>query len=88
LCKAREKKAYHIVNYAFLSRLSTYTDIFSARYGVKYFLFVFCNLGAVLARAKKLEPWILVMRKEREDRTFGEHFQKLYEKTVAYMKRV
>ena len=40
----------------------------------------------IVANWKRLEPWILVMRKERADRTFGEHFQKLYEKTVAYMK--
>jgi hypothetical protein len=45
------------------------------------------RLGAyIVSNWKKLEPWILVMRKERVDRTFGEHFQKLYEKTVAYMK--
>jgi len=45
------------------------------------------RLGAyIVSNWKRLEPWILVMRKERGDRTFGEHFQKLYEKTVAYMK--
>jgi hypothetical protein len=45
------------------------------------------RLGAyIVSNWKKLEPWILVMRKERDDKTFGEHFQKLYEKTVAYMK--
>ena len=36
---------------------------------------------------KKLEPWIMALRKEKGDKTFGEHFQKLYEKTIAYMKR-
>jgi hypothetical protein len=36
---------------------------------------------------KKLEPWILAMRKERGDKTFGEHFQKLYQKTLAFMKK-
>ena len=46
------------------------------------------RLGAyIISNWKKLEPWILVMRKERADKTFGEHFQKLYEKTVAYMRR-
>jgi len=40
----------------------------------------------IVSNWKKLEPWILVMRKERGDKTFGEHFQKLFEKTVAYMK--
>jgi hypothetical protein len=46
------------------------------------------RLGAyVISNWKKLEPWILALRKERGDKTFGEHFQKLYEKTIAYMKR-
>lgn len=46
------------------------------------------RLGAfIISNWKKLEPWIQVMRKERGDRTFGEHFQKLYEKTIAYMRR-
>lgn len=36
---------------------------------------------------KKLEPWVLAIRKERGDRTFGEHFQKLYEKTVAFTRK-
>ena len=46
------------------------------------------RLGAyIISNWKRLEPWILAMRKEREDKTFGEHFQKLYEKTVAYMKK-
>jgi hypothetical protein len=45
------------------------------------------RLGAyIVADWRKLEPWILAMRKERNDNTFGEHFQLLYEKTVAYMK--
>ncbi len=45
------------------------------------------RLGAyVVSNWRRLEPWILAMRKERNDRTFGEHFQKLYEKTVSYMK--
>ena len=46
------------------------------------------RLGAyIISNRKKLEPWILAIRKERDDETFGEHFQKLYEKTRAYMKR-
>jgi hypothetical protein len=45
------------------------------------------RLGAyIVSNWKKLEPWILAVRKEREDRTFGEHFQRLFVKTVAYMK--
>ena len=34
---------------------------------------------------KKLEPWILSIRHRRNDLTFGEHFELLYNKTVAYM---
>jgi len=46
------------------------------------------RLGAyIISNWKKLEPWIFAMRKEKGDKTFGEHFQKLYEKTVAYMKK-
>jgi len=46
------------------------------------------RLGAyIVSNWKKLEPWILVMRKERMDKTFGEHFQKLYEKTVKYAEK-
>lgn len=46
------------------------------------------RLGAyIVSNWKKLEPWILAMRKERVDETFGEHFQRLYGKTVAYMKK-
>jgi hypothetical protein len=46
------------------------------------------RLGAyIISNWKKLEPWITAMRKERVDKTFGEHFQLLHEKTVAYMKK-
>ena len=46
------------------------------------------RLGAdIIANWKKLEPWIFAMRKEKGDRAFGEHFQKLYEKTLKYMKK-
>ena len=46
------------------------------------------RLGAyIVSNWKKLEPWILAVRKERGDKTFGEHFQKLREKTVDYMKK-
>jgi len=41
----------------------------------------------IVSNWKKLEPWIMAMRKERYDETFGEHFQKLYEKTLGYMKK-
>ncbi|MGB8781437.1 MAG: hypothetical protein WCD81_12415 [Candidatus Bathyarchaeia archaeon] len=44
------------------------------------------RLGSyIIAVWKKLEPWILALRKERGDQTFGEHFQKLYQKTVESM---
>ena len=46
------------------------------------------RLGSyIVSNWKKLEPWIFAIRKERSDQTFGEHFQKLYQKTVAYMKK-
>jgi len=46
------------------------------------------RLGAyIISNWKKLEPWILIMRKERSDDTFGEHFQKLYLKTIVYMRK-
>lgn len=41
----------------------------------------------IVSNWKKLEPWIMASRKERNDETFGEHFQKLYEKTFRYIKR-
>ena len=45
------------------------------------------RLGAyIVSNWKRLEPWIMTMRKERGDKTFGEHFQKLYQRTIAYMK--
>jgi hypothetical protein len=45
------------------------------------------RLGAYIVMDwKKMEPWILAVRKGRGDRTFGEHFEKLFEKTVEYMK--
>jgi hypothetical protein len=46
------------------------------------------RLGShIVSNWKKLEPWILAVRKERGDKTFGEHFQKLYQKTAAFMKK-
>ena len=39
------------------------------------------RLGSyIISNWKKLEPWIMALRKEKGDRTFGQHFQKLYEK--------
>jgi hypothetical protein len=46
------------------------------------------RLGSyIISNWKKLEPWIRAMRKERSDKTFGEHFELLYKKTIAYMKK-
>jgi len=46
------------------------------------------RLGAyIISNWKKLEPWIYAVRKERIDKTFGEHFENLYEKTIKYMRR-
>jgi len=41
----------------------------------------------IVSNWKKLEPWIMALRKEKGDRTFGEHFQKLYERTIGYMRK-
>jgi hypothetical protein len=46
------------------------------------------RLGShIILNWKKLQPWILALRKERDDKTFGEHFEELYRKTLAYMKK-
>jgi hypothetical protein len=46
------------------------------------------RLGSyIISNWKKLEPWIIALRKEKTDKTFGEHFQKLYQRTVEYMKQ-
>ena len=41
----------------------------------------------IVSNWKKLEPWIMALRKEKGDETFGEHFQRLYQKTIAYMRK-
>jgi hypothetical protein len=44
------------------------------------------RLGShITSNWKKLEPWIIAMRKYRSDDTFGEHFEMLNKKTIAYM---
>jgi len=46
------------------------------------------RLGSyIIADWKKLEPWIVAHRKEKGDESFGEHFQKLYERTVKYFRK-
>ncbi len=41
----------------------------------------------VILNWQKLEPWIVAMREEKHDSTYGEHFQQLYYQTVSYMKK-
>ena len=39
------------------------------------------RLGSyIISNWDKLRPWIIAIRKERNDRTFGEHFEKLHKK--------
>lgn len=46
------------------------------------------RLGSIIiSNWGKLEPWVLSIRKERVDETFGEHFESLHKKTVEYMKK-
>jgi hypothetical protein len=41
----------------------------------------------VISNWQKLEPWVLALRKEKNDPTFGEHFQRLYERTIRDIKK-
>jgi len=46
------------------------------------------RLGAyIISNWTRLQPWIIVMRKERKDKTFGEHFEYLYKITLEYMQK-
>jgi hypothetical protein len=46
------------------------------------------RLGAyIVSNWKKLEPWILALRKAKADNAFGVHFQKLYTKTIEYLRK-
>jgi hypothetical protein len=46
------------------------------------------RLGShIVSNWKKLEPWIMAVRKEKENNEFGRHSQRLYERTVEYMKK-
>jgi hypothetical protein len=40
----------------------------------------------IISNWKKLEPWIVALRKEKGDESFGDHFQSLYKVTVDYMR--
>ena len=37
---------------------------------------------SVISNWQKLETWVLALRKEKSDSSFGEHFQRLYERAV------
>ena len=46
------------------------------------------RLGSyIVSNWKKLAPWIMTLRKEKGDKTFGEHFQRLYERTIKHMQK-
>jgi hypothetical protein len=46
------------------------------------------RLGShIISNWMKLQPWIIAIRKERTDKTFGEHFEQLFKKTRAYMQK-
>ena len=46
------------------------------------------RLGSyIVSNWNKLQPWTIALSKERNDKTFGEHFEELYKRTVAYMKK-
>jgi len=40
----------------------------------------------IISNWRKLEPWIMALRKEGQYYGFGRHFQKLYGKTLEYVK--
>jgi len=41
----------------------------------------------IISNWELLKQWIVVTRKERNDNTFGEHFEELYKKTLNYMRK-
>jgi hypothetical protein len=36
---------------------------------------------------QRLAPWIQALRKEKNDPTFGEHFQRLYQRTIKEVRK-
>ena len=45
------------------------------------------RLGShIISSWKKLGPWIMAVRNHGCDKNFGEHFEKLYERTAKYMR--
>jgi len=41
----------------------------------------------IISNWKKLEPWIMALRKEKSDETFDEHFRRLYKRTMKYTRK-
>jgi hypothetical protein len=86
--KAKEDKSFEVSDYPYV------VEAFFEEVGflvVKKFVdldIIVDRLGSyIIADWKRLEPWILALRKEKGDETFGEHFQKLYQKTVKCMEK-
>jgi hypothetical protein len=86
--KAEEAKSFEVSDYPYE------VEAFFEEVGflvVKKFVdlnIIVDRLGSyIIADWKRLEPWILALRKEKGDETFGEHFQKLYQKTVECLEK-
>jgi hypothetical protein len=86
--KAEEAKSFEVSDYPYE------VEAFFEEVGflvVKKFVdldIIVDRLGSyIIADWKRLEPWVIALRKERGDETFGEHFQKLYQKTVESMEK-
>lgn len=86
--KAEEAKSFEVSDYPYE------VEAFFEEVGflvVKKFVdldIIVDRLGSyIIADWKRLEPWVIALRKERGDETFGEHFQKLYQKTVELMEK-
>jgi len=46
------------------------------------------RLGShIVSNWKTFEPWTMAVRQEKENNEFGRHFQRLYERTIEYMKK-
>ena len=84
--KAEEKVNFEVVDYAY--EVAAFFEQVGFMVDKK-----FVDLDVIVDRLgheivstwKKLEPWIFVLRKEKVDTSFGEHFQGLYVKTVEHL---
>jgi hypothetical protein len=86
--KAQEKKSFEVSDYPY--EVVGFFEQVGFLVGKKFVELdvIDDRLGPhIISNWKKLEPWIMALRKEKSDETFGEHFQKLYEKSVGYMKK-